>query len=121
MALSRDIPSYARCSLLVFLKLNFPAEKPRSNQIGMYICYCQLFLLLLLLLMWTIFKVFTERVTILLLFSALCFFGPGGMWDLSSPTRDLTSAPCTARRSVNQWTTREVPHCELLIGKGQER
>ena len=82
MALSRDIPSYARYSLLVFLKLNFPPEKPRSNQNGMYICYCQLFFFFL---MWTIFKVFIECVTI---FYVLWFFGPGGMWDLSFPTRD---------------------------------
>ena len=38
--------------------------------------------------MWTIFKVFIECVTILLLFYVLWFFGPGGMWDLSFPTRD---------------------------------
>ena len=38
-------------------------------------------------LMWTIFKVFTEFVTILLLFYVLVFW-PRGTWDLSSPTRD---------------------------------
>ena len=38
-------------------------------------------------LMCTIFKVFTEFVTILLLFYVLVFW-PQGMWDLSSPTRD---------------------------------
>ena len=38
-------------------------------------------------LMWTIFKVFMQSVTTLLLFDALVF-QPGGMWDLSSPTRD---------------------------------
>ena len=35
-------------------------------------------------LMWTIFKVFIEFVTILLLFYVLVFW-PWGMWDLSSP------------------------------------
>ena len=35
-------------------------------------------------LMWTIFKVFIEFVTILLLFYVLVFW-PRGMWDLSSP------------------------------------
>ena len=40
-------------------------------------------------LMWTILMVFTEFVTILLLFSVLVFW-PGGIWDLSSLTRDRT-------------------------------
>ena len=43
-------------------------------------------------LMWTIFKVFIEFVTILLLFYVLVFW-QRGMWDLSSPTRDQTSTP----------------------------
>ena len=38
-------------------------------------------------LMWTIFKVFIEFVTTLLLFYVLAFC-PQGMWDLSSLTRD---------------------------------
>ena len=37
----------------------------------------------------TIFKVFIDFVTALLLFYVL-IFGPRGMWDLSSPTRDWT-------------------------------
>ena len=37
--------------------------------------------------LWTIFKVFIEFVTVLLLFSVLVFW-PRGMWDFSSPTRD---------------------------------
>ena len=37
--------------------------------------------------MWTIFKVFVEFITILLLFHIL-FFGPRGMWDLSSQARE---------------------------------
>ncbi|KAM9046221.1 uncharacterized protein AAG666_006038 [Megaptera novaeangliae] len=32
-----------------------------------------------------------------------------GTWDLSSPTKDQTRTPCTGRRSLNHWTTREVP------------
>ena len=53
-------------------------------------------------LMWTIFKVFIEFVTILLLFYVLLgFFLPWGMWDL--------------RLRLNHWTTREVPcTCECL-------
>ena len=35
------------------------------------------------------------------------------MWDLSSPTRDGTHVPCTARRILNHWTTREVPKIYL--------
>ena len=35
----------------------------------------------------TIFTIFTEFITILLLLYALAFC-PRGMWDLSSPTRD---------------------------------
>ena len=38
-------------------------------------------------LMWTIFKVFIEFVTILFLFYALVFW-PQVMWDLSALTRD---------------------------------
>ena len=59
-------------------------------------------------LMWTIFRVFIEFVTILLLFYVLVFW-PRGIWDLSSPTRDRTCTPSIGRRSLNQWTTSEVP------------
>ena len=34
---------------------------------------------------------------------------PRGMWDLSSPTRHPTRVPCMGRRTLNHWTTREVP------------
>ena len=37
-----------------------------------------------------------------------------GMWDLSSPTRDQTHAPAVKVRSLNHWTTREVPSCQCL-------
>ena len=37
--------------------------------------------------MGTIFKVFIESVTILILFHVLVFW-PWGMWDLSFPTRE---------------------------------
>ena len=33
---------------------------------------------------------------------------PWGMWDLSSPPRDWTCAPCFGRQILNHWTTREV-------------
>ena len=63
---------------------------------------------LLFFLMWTIFKVFIELVTILLPFYVL-FFWPRGMWNLSSVTRDRTRSPCIGRWNLNHWTTREVP------------
>ena len=37
------------------------------------------------------------------------FFWPRGMWDFSSQTRDWTCIPWIGRRSLNLWTTREVP------------
>ena len=54
---------------------------------------------------WTIFKVFTEFVTILLLF----YVFEGFMWDFRSQTRDGTPIPYIGRWSLNHWTTREVP------------
>ena len=59
-------------------------------------------------LMRTIFKVFIEFVTVLLLFNVLAFW-PQGMWDLSSPTRDWTCSPCFGRGNCNHWTAKEVP------------
>ena len=49
--------------------------------------------------MWTIFKVFIEFVTVLLLFYVLVSW-PRSIWDLSSPTRDRTSTACIGRRSL---------------------
>ena len=45
-----------------------------------------------------------------LFFSAL----PHGMWDLSSPTRARTHAPCVEAQSLNHWTSREVPYSLLF-------
>ena len=64
--------------------------------------------------MWTIFKVFIEFVTILLLFYILVFW-PGGIWDLSSPTRDRTHTPCIGKRSLNHWIARDVLQSLNLI------
>ena len=51
--------------------------------------------------MWTIFKIFIEFVTVLLLFYVLICLGgggPRGMWDFSSPTRNQThTLPCIGR------------------------
>ena len=62
--------------------------------------------------MWTVFKVFIEFVTIVLLFYVLVFW-PRGMWDLSSLTRDWTCTPCIGRRSLNHWTAREVTRVSI--------
>ena len=55
----------------------------------------------------TIFNVFVEFVTILLLFYVLVL-RPRGMWDFSSPVRYRTCTACIGRQSLNHWTTREV-------------
>ena len=62
--------------------------------------------------MWTIFKVFIEFVTVLLLFMFWIFW-PRGMWNLSSPTRDWTCFLCIGRQSLNHWTAGEVPTVPL--------
>ena len=49
-------------------------------------------------LMWIIFKVFIEFVTILFLFYVLVF-QPQNMWDLSYLIRDRTGTPCIGRQS----------------------
>ena len=59
-------------------------------------------------------------------YSPLYFFFltiPRGMWDLSSPTRDRTSAPCSGSANLNHWTTKEVPapctyHCCKICQQG---
>ena len=56
----------------------------------------------LLFLTRTIFKVFVEFVTILLLFYVLVFW-PGGLWDLIFLTRDPSHTLCIGR-SLNHWT-----------------
>ena len=58
--------------------------------------------------MWTIFKVFIELITTLLLFHVLVFW-PQGMWDPSSLTRDRNHSPSTRRQSLNHGAAREVP------------
>ena len=46
--------------------------------------------------MWTIFKAFTEFVTILLPFCVLVLWLQD-MWDLGSLTRDQTPIPCIGK------------------------
>ena len=69
----------------------------------------------LFFLMWTIFKLFNEFVTIFLTVSTFWLFWRWGMWDLSFLTRDQTHIPYIGRRSLNHWTAREVPHLIVLI------
>ena len=57
-------------------------------------------------LLWTIFKVLIEVVTISFLFYVLGFW-PGSMRDLGSLTRGGTHTLCFGR--LNYWTAREVP------------
>ena len=64
--------------------------------------------------MWTIFKVFIEFVTILLLLYVLVFW-LRGTWDLSSPARDQARTPCIGWQSLNHWTAREVPESTVFL------
>ena len=36
------------------------------------------------------------------------------MWDMSSPARDRTSAPCNRSASLSHWTAKEVPQPPVL-------
>ena len=71
-------------------------------------------LILIFFLRWTIFKVFIDFVTTLLLFFMFWFFWPQGMWDFSSLARDQTCILCTGR-SRNHWTIREVPQSSFKV------
>ena len=88
------------------------------EHIARRMCFFWFLLIFYFFLMWTIFKVFVEFVTILLLFYLLVF-GPGITWDLSFPTRNQTCTLCIGRGGgLNRWTTREVPalflYCDRL-------
>ena len=69
---------------------------------------------------WTIFKVFIDFVTVLLLFYILVSW-PGGRWDFGSLTRDQTHAPCSGTQKPNHWTIRAVPREYLFLsGRASE-
>ena len=72
-----------------------------------------IFMFLKIFLTCTIFKVFIEFVTVLLLFYVLVFHS-WGLWDLRSPTRHQTWTPCSEKQSLNQCTVREVPQYSLF-------
>ena len=80
---------------------------PAVGLLGWMAVLFPVFSFLRFFLMWTIFKVFIEFFTILLLFYVL-FFWPWGMWGLSSPTRDRTLTSCIGKQSLNHWVTREI-------------
>ena len=65
----------------------------------------------LIFFMWSIFTVFIESVSILLLslFFNVLVFSLWRMWDLSFLARDQTCTPCIGQRSLNHWTAREIP------------
>ena len=50
-------------------------------------------------------KVFIEFVTVLFLCFCVLDFGPWGMWNFSSQTKDWIHTPCIVRWSLNHWTT----------------
>ena len=53
-------------------------------------------------------RVFTEFVTMLLLFHVLVLW-PQGMWDLSFPTGSQTHTSCIGRQNLHHWATRDTP------------
>ena len=55
----------------------------------------------------TIFKVLLNLLQYCLFYVLVVWLG--GMWDLSSITRDITCTPCLGKQSCNHWTTREIP------------
>ena len=63
-------------------------------------------------LMWTIFKVFSEFVTMLFLFYVLSFC-PQGMWNLCSLIRIKPTLPAL-EGSLNHRTSKEVPWASSL-------
>ena len=65
--------------------------------------------------MWTLFKVFVESVTTLLLLFMFLFWGPWSLWDLSSLTRDQTCAPCVGRLSPHHWTIKQDPGYKAIV------
>ena len=84
-------------------------------QVTFYIYLLALFFFSIFFLMQTIFKVFIEFVTVLLLLLMFWFFTVRHVWDLSSPTRDQTQTPCIGRQSFNHCSARKVPQCSFAF------
>ena len=66
-------------------------------------------------------KLFSGLFFTILLFIPFWLFGPAGMWDVCSSTRDWTFTPCTGRWGLNLWPTREVPQWIPLVEKFEEQ
>ena len=62
--------------------------------------------------MHTIFEVFIEFVTILLLFHILVFWPQGH--EGPYPTQDGTRTPCSGRQNLNYWTARGVSNSKTF-------
>ena len=77
------------------------------------------FLRFFFFLIWTIFKVFIEFVTILLLFYGLdfccCCPWSQGMWDFRSPTRDWIGTSSLGRQCLNHQMVREASSAVPII------
>ena len=71
-------------------------------------CFFKIFFFL----MWTIFKVFVEFITILLLFHVLVLW-LWGMWDLSSSAREGTHTPCTENEGLTTGALGSPKSCLL--------
>ena len=98
---------------LYFHKVSSKGTSDLSESSHLFFFFLRFFL------MWTIFKVFIEFVTILLLFYVLVLW-LWGMGDLSSLTRDQTCTLCVRKGSLNHWTAREVPEPSLLVQEEPE-
>ena len=74
--------------------------------LGLLLAYSLFFL------MWTSFFFFLKSLLSLLHYCfcfMVFFFCQWGMWNFPSLPRDWAHTPCSGRRSLNHWTTREVP------------
>ena len=115
--------------MLVFVLLNCLSEKPQVPLQVHWIerlsgegnswteKYRPVLFLFFFLLMWTIFKIFIEFVTIVFLFYVLVFW-PQGTWELNSPTRDQTCTPCIGWLSLNHWATSMSPQACISTDSG---
>ena len=102
------------CKLLWIILVHVN-EDYNINSIGEKVFYCCYFTRFFFL-MWAVFQSSLNLLQYCFCFIFFCFFGhrPKCMWNLSSPTRDGTCIPCIGRRSLNHWTTREVPPATVV-------
>ena len=103
-----SVEQILKCSTFVDTSIGFPQWSPAVLKLSYNIIKAKICLYFKDLFYVDIFKVFTEFVTMLILFYVL-FYWPRGMWDFRSLTRDGTCIPYTGRESFNHWTATEVP------------